>query len=166
MLLFLIIHDKIEGLEIRSENITIISGSYYIEKKRKVIEIVKTTCPDQNATNLSNKELSHAKQSLLRKGRSFIPTPTDINWYSLRRDFDGFVNKLGYQISKPAETNSINVNHTTNISNSLVRQLGNPPIKAKSLKVNFRKEKTNMSSLEAFIELVEKDLLKPSNYTK
>ena len=30
--------------------------------------------------NLSNKDLSHAEQSLLREGPSFIPTPTDINW--------------------------------------------------------------------------------------
>ena len=115
---------------------------------------------------MSNKELSYAEQSLLRKGPSFKPTPAYINWYSLRRDFDSFVNKLRYRVSKPAETNSINVNHTKNISNSLVRQLGNPPIGAKSSNVNFRKEKTNISSLEAFIELVGKDLFKPSNYNK
>ena len=60
----------------------------YREKERKIIEEAKTTCPDQNAINLSNKDLSHAEQSLLRKGSSFIPTPTDINWYNLRRNFD------------------------------------------------------------------------------
>ena len=136
------------------------------EKERKIIEEAKTTCPDQNAINLSNKDLSHAEQSLLRKGPSFIPTPTDIKWYNLRRDFDSFVNKLRYRVSKPAETSSINVNHTTNVSNLLVRQLGNSPIEAKSSNVNFRKEKTNISSLEVFIELVEKDLFKPSNYNK
>ena len=115
---------------------------------------------------MRNRDLSHAGQSLLREGPSFIPIPTDINWYNLRRDFDSFVNKRRYRVSKPAETSSINVSHATNISNSLVRQLGNPPIEAKSLNVNFRKEKTNISSLEAFIELVEKDLFKPSNYSK
>ena len=114
---------------------------------------------------MSNKDLLHAEKSLLRKGPSFIPIPTDINWYNLRRDFDSFFNKLRYRVSKPAETSSINVNHTTNISNSLVRQLGNPPIEAKSSNVNFRKEKTNISSLEAFIDLVEKDLFKPVNVT-
>ena len=115
---------------------------------------------------MRNRDLSHAGQSLLREGPSFIPIPTDINWYNLRRDFDSFVNKRRYRVSKPAETSSINVSHATNISNSLVRQLGNPPIEAKSLNVNFRKEKTNISSLEAFIELVEKDLFKLSNYSK
>ena len=116
---------------------------------------------------MSNKDLSHAEQSLLRKGpsRTDIPAPTGINWYNLRRDFDSFVNKLRYRVSKPAETSSINVNHTTNVSNLLVRQLGNSPIEAKSSNVNFRKEKTNISSLEAFIDLVEKDLFKPGNVT-
>ena len=98
ILLFLIIHEKIEGLESRIEDITIISGSYYIEKKRKIIREAKRRCPDQNAINLSNKDLSHAEQSLLRKGSSFIPTPPDINWYDLRRDFDSFVNKLRYRV--------------------------------------------------------------------
>ena len=93
----------------------------YREKERKVIEVAKTICPDKNAINLSNNELWHGEQSLLRKGPSFIPTPADINWYSLRRDFDSFVNKLRYRVSKPAETSSISVNHTKNISNSLVR---------------------------------------------
>ena len=77
-----------EGLESRSKETTTITRSYYIEKKRKIIEEAKTTCPDQNAINLSNKDLSHVEESLLRKGPSFIPTPTDINWYNLRRDFD------------------------------------------------------------------------------
>ena len=93
---------------------------------------------------MSNKELLHAEQSLLRKHPSFIPTSTDINWYSLGRDFDSFANKLRYRVSKPAETNSTNVNHTKNISNSLVGQLGNPPIETKSSNLNFREEKTNI----------------------
>ena len=50
----------------------------YREKQRKVTEVPKITCPDQNAINLSNKELSHAEQSLLRKSPSFMPTPADI----------------------------------------------------------------------------------------
>ena len=66
---------------------------------------------------------------------------------------------------KPAETSSINVNHATNISNSLVCQLRNLPIEAKSSNVNFSKGKTNTSTLEAFTELVEEDLFKSSNYS-
>ena len=103
---------------------------------------------------------------MLRNSTSSIPTPTDINWYSLKRDFDIFVNKIRYRVSKPTETSSINVNNTTNISNSLVRHFGNLPIETKSTNVNFRKEKTKINSLEVFIELAEKDLFKPSNYNK
>ena len=49
---------------------------------------------------------------------------------------------------------------------SLVRQLSNPPIKAKPSNLHFRKKKANISSLKVFIELVEKDLFKPSKYNK
>ena len=41
--------------------------------------------------NLSTQELTDAEKSLLRKGPSFIPNPTDINWFNLKRDFDNFV---------------------------------------------------------------------------
>ena len=41
--------------------------SLYREKGRRIIEVVKTTYPDQNAINLSNKDLTHAEQYLLRK---------------------------------------------------------------------------------------------------
>ena len=41
--------------------------SLYQEKGRRIIEVVKTTYPDQNAINLTNKDLSHAEQYLLRK---------------------------------------------------------------------------------------------------
>ena len=77
-----------------------------------------------------------------------------------------FVIKLRYRVSKLAETSSINENNTTNISTSLVLQLRNPPVEAKSLNINFRKEKTNISILQTFIEFVEKSLLKSSNYNK
>ena len=100
-----------------------------MKKERKIIEEAKATCPDQNAINLSNKDLSYAEQSLLRKGPSFIPKPTDMSCYNLRRDFDSLVNKFRYSVSKPAEASSINVNHKANMLNSLVRQLGNPQLK-------------------------------------
>ena len=45
-------------------------------------------------------------------------------------------------------------------------QLGNPPVKAKSPNINFKREKTNVNSLETFTELVEKDLFQPCNYNK
>ena len=44
-----------------------------------VTEQAKALCPGQNAINLSTQELTDAEKSLLRKGPSFIPNPTDIN---------------------------------------------------------------------------------------
>ena len=35
-----------------------------------------------------------------KKGPSFVPTPTDINWCNLRQDFDTFVNKLRFHALK------------------------------------------------------------------
>ena len=72
----------------------------YREKERNIIEEAETTCPDQNPINLSNKDLSNAEQSLLIKGPSFMLTPTDINLYNLRQDFDSFVDKLRYRVSR------------------------------------------------------------------
>ena len=54
----------------------------------RMIEEAKTTSPEQNAINLSSKVLSPSEKSLLKKGPSFAPTPTDINWSNLRQDFD------------------------------------------------------------------------------
>ena len=52
--------------------------------------------PDQNATNLTNIELSDPCKSLLSKGPSFVATSYDINWYNLRQDVDNFVNKTHF----------------------------------------------------------------------
>ena len=60
----------------------------YREKEMRMIEEAKTTSPEQNAINLSSKVLSPSEKSLLKKGPSFAPTPTDINWSNLRQDFD------------------------------------------------------------------------------
>ena len=43
---------------------------------------------------MSNAVLSEDQKTLLKKGPSFIPTPTDINWYDVRKDFTKFINKI------------------------------------------------------------------------
>ena len=48
--------------------------------EKLVTEQAKALCPDQNAINLSPQELTDAEKSLLWRGPSFIPNPTDINW--------------------------------------------------------------------------------------
>ena len=54
------------------------------ENERKMIESIKATCRDQNAINLSTQEHSVGEKSLLRKGPSFVPNSTDINWQNLK----------------------------------------------------------------------------------
>ena len=55
---------------------------------------IKQNSPDQNAISLSNAILSEEQKSLLAKGPSFVPTPSDINWYEVRKDFTKFINKV------------------------------------------------------------------------
>ena len=61
---------------------------------------VKETAPDQHV-NFTLAELSESQKSLLRKGPSFAPTPSDINWYEVRGDFDRFDNQLRYRVTLP-----------------------------------------------------------------
>ena len=58
----------------------------YRSKKKQSIKEIKQNAPDQNAINLSNTVLSEEQKLLLKKGPSFVPTPTDINWYEVRKD--------------------------------------------------------------------------------
>ena len=66
----------------------------YRSKKKQSIKKIKQNAPDQNAISLSNSELSEEQKSLLKKSPSFVPTPTDINWYEVRKDFTKFTNKI------------------------------------------------------------------------
>ena len=66
----------------------------WLERNHQLVLEAKSNCPDQNAINLTNSVLSDACKSLLSKGPSFVPTPYDIDWYTLKQDFDNFVNKL------------------------------------------------------------------------
>ena len=52
------------------------------------------------------------------------------------------------------------------LDSKIISQFGNPlPSKSRS-DVNYRKGKTNINSLETFIELVENDVFKPDNYRR
>ena len=46
----------------------------------------KEEVPDQNAINPSSKLLTTPQNSILAKGQSFIPTPNDFNWLSVRKE--------------------------------------------------------------------------------
>ena len=51
---------------------------YKLNQKERIGKAKKED-PDQNAINLSSKVLATPQKSLLAKGSSFIPTPSDVN---------------------------------------------------------------------------------------
>ena len=67
-------------------------GKRYKARKKGNKENIENV-PDQNAIDLRNAVLSEDQKTLLKKGPSFVPTPTDINWYNVRKDFTKFINK-------------------------------------------------------------------------
>ena len=50
--------------------------------------------------NLSSKVLTTLQTSVLAKGPSFIPTPNDASWLSIRKELDSFINELRYFTNK------------------------------------------------------------------
>ena len=62
-------------------------------KKGNSKEVIENA-PDQNAINLSNAVLYEDQKTLLSKRPSFIPTPTDIHWYDVHKDFTKVVKKI------------------------------------------------------------------------
>ena len=100
----------------------------------------------------------------MQKRPSFIPNPTYINWFKLKLDFDNFVNKFRYMATKQNDENK-KKNPDPQL-NSSTSGLGNPPPIQMQPNINYRKEKTNINSLETFIELVENDTFKPDSYKR
>ena len=48
----------------------------------------------------SSLNLTLPQKSLLSKRPSFVPTPKDINWYELHKDFTKFVNQLRFKLKQ------------------------------------------------------------------
>ena len=124
----------------------------WAEQQQILINETKQNCPDQNAINLCNLEISDSTKSLLRKGPSYVPSPKDINLHKLKQDFDTFVNKL----RKHYQSQFI----TTEDKNEP------PPPKTKEKLYNFRARPVNNHSLENFIEMLETDIFRPDNYQR
>ena len=133
------------------------------KKYKQKIQSIKDNAPDQNAINLSSLELSDVQKSLLLKGPSFVPTPADINWYNVRKDFDKFVNQLRYKAFQSQQTTSTN-NLADEIDNtSSNTKTFEPPKKIVKHAPLFRSKETKHKSLELFISSLEKDLFEPQN---
>ena len=83
------------------------------ENYLKKISEIKANAADQNAINLSTTTLTEAKKSLLMKSPSFVPTPSDVNWYEMRKDFEKFVNQLRFKARSIIEPNANTTNDVT-----------------------------------------------------
>ena len=99
----------------------------------------------------SNSELSDRLISLCSKGPSFIPILNTFDWRQLQIDFDKFKTTL----RKISFFSTIEGGSKTNKSTTLPLAINHPPLK-QSLWVP---PKSNSNKIEAFISLVEKDLV-------
>ena len=133
------------------------------DKQKQNIVRIKETAPDQNAINLTSTELSESQKSLLRKGPSFVPTPSDINWYEVRRDFDKFINQLRYRVTHSTEITSNQEILTEPGTADNINLIPNPPRKKSTTSKLYRSKQTKCKSLELLIEAMKNDLFNPSN---
>ena len=93
--------------------------------------------------------------SLLAKGPSFIPSPADINWYELRKDFTTFANQLRYK-AKQSQLTSIEPSESK--SNNITNSFLSPPVRPARYTPLYRAKETNIRSLVLFTENLEKDI--------
>ena len=140
----------------------------YRSKKKQIIKEIKQNAPDQNAINLSNTVLSEEQISLLKKGPSFVPTPTDINWYEVRKDFTKFTNKIRHiaDLDQQQEQVYPQVNSNEPTINENNFPLGKPPPKVNLYQQLYRSKPSTNNSVELFIKSIEKELFNPNNIKK
>ena len=136
------------------------------DKQKQNIVRIKETAPDQNAINLTSTELSESQKLLLRKGPSFVPTPSDINWYEVRRDFDKFVNQFRYRVTHSTEITSNQDILAELPTADNINVIPNPTRKKSTTSRLYRSKETKCKSLELFIKAMENDLFNPSNIRK
>ena len=138
--------------------------SRYKARKKKDIKVIIENAPDQNEINLSNAVLSEDQKTLLKKGPSFIPTPTNINWYDVRKDFTKFINKVRHfagvsdqPIQQQKQQQQPEVNSENIVSTSInVFPPGKPPPVSSDSKQLYKSKQNNNSRLELFIDTIEK----------
>ena len=117
---------------------------------------------------MSNSVLAEEQKLLLKKGPSFVPTPTDINWYEVRKDFTKFTNKIRHfadsdQQQEPVHPQVKSNEPTTNENNF---PPGKPPAKANPYQQLYRSKPSTNDSVELFIKSIDKELFNPNNIRK
>ena len=146
-------------------------GKQYKARKKGNKENIENA-PDQYVINLPNAVLSEDQKTLLKKGPSFVPTPTDINWYNVRKDFIKFINKTRHfaDVSdQPVQQQQqqLEVNPKDIVSTSInVFPPGQPhPVSSDSKQLDKSKQSNN-NSLELFIDTIEKEIFNPKDVRK
>ena len=137
----------------------------YRSNKKQSIKEVKQNAHNQNAINFSNSLVSEEQKSLLKKGPSFVPVPTDINWYDIRKDFTKFTNKVRHHADLDQQQEQVHpqfksTEPTTNENNF---PPGKPPPKANPYQQLHRSKPSTNNSEELFIKSTEKELFNPNN---
>ena len=136
---------------------------------------INENSPDQNAINLSTRDLTSSQKSVLPKGPTFLPTPTSVNWLDLHKDFDKFVNQLRYEFKKQHTQHQEQGISANNALQSVQHQISNkdannnlplPPVKTNKFPPLYRSKEADYKSLEMFIEKIGKYLFNPENVKK
>ena len=123
---------------------------------------------------MSNAVLSEDQKTLLKKGPSFILTPTDINWYDACKDFPKFINKIRHfadvsdqPVQQQKQQQQLEVNLENIVSTSInIFPPGKPPTGSSDSKQLYKSKQSNNSSLELFIDTSEKEIFNPKNIRK
>jgi hypothetical protein len=86
--------------------------------------------------------------SLCKKGPKFIPTPQNVDWLDIQRDFDNFSNRVRYL------ANDFDPEADPSQANNILPPYNGPPVKR-----NFsRQAKSTIPAVEAFLNAVQRDI--------
>ena len=121
---------------------------------------------------MSNAVLSEDQKTLLKKGASFICTPTDINWYDVCKYFTKLVNKIrhfsdvSYQPVQQQQQLEVNTENIVSTSINLFPFDKPPPVSSESKQL-YKSKQSNNSSLELFVHTMhQKRNIKPKEHQK
>ena len=72
---------------------------------------------------MSNTVLPEEQKSILKKGPSFVPTPTDINWYEVCKGFTKFTNKIRHLADFDQQQEQVKSTLKSTVMNQLLTKL-------------------------------------------
>ena len=112
--------------------------------------------------------LSEDQKTLLKKGPSFVPTPTYINWYGVRKDFANKIRQFANvsdQLAREQQQLEVELENIVSTSTNIFPP-GKPPPVCSDSKQLYKSKQSNNNSLELFIDIIEKEIFSPKNIRK